>query len=51
MDDIYKTAQAEIEENENSVDFIEADAEVVSADAEVVAAEPENTVPDFMKGE
>lgn len=44
MDDIYKTAQAEIEENENSVDFIEADAEVV-------AAEPENTVPDFMKGE
>lgn len=51
MDDIYKTAQAEIEENENSVDFIEADAEVVSADAEVVAAEPENSVPDFMKGE
>lgn len=44
MDDIYKTAQAEIEENENSVEFIEADAEVV-------AAEPENTVPDFMKGE
>lgn len=51
MDDIYKTAQAEIEENENSVDFIEADAEVVSADAEVVAAEPENSMPDFMKGE
>lgn len=44
MDDIYKTAQAEIEENENSVDFIEADAEVV-------AAEPENSMPDFMKGE
>ena len=51
MDDIYKTAQAEIEENEISVDFIEADAEVVSADAEVVAAEPENAMPDFMKGE
>lgn len=51
MDDIYKTAQAEIEENENSVEFIEADAEVVSADAEVVAAEPENSIPDFMKGE
>lgn len=51
MDDIYKTAQAEIEENENSVDFIEADAEVVSADAEVVAAEPENSMQDFMKGE
>lgn len=44
MDDIYKTAQAEIEENENSVEFIEADAEVV-------AAEPENSMPDFMKGE
>lgn len=51
MDDIYKTAQAEIEENENSVDFIEADAEVVSADAEVVAEEPDNAMPDFMKGE
>lgn len=25
MDDIYKTAQAEIKENENSVEFIEAD--------------------------
>lgn len=44
MDDIYKTVQAEIEENENSVEFIEADAEVV-------AAEPENSMPDFMKGE
>lgn len=44
MDDIYKTAQAEIKENENSVEFIEADAEVV-------AAEPENSMPDFMKGE
>ena len=44
MDDIYKTAQAEIEENENSVEFIEADAEVV-------AAEPESAMPDFMKGE
>lgn len=44
MDDIYKTAQAEIEENENSVEFIEADAEVV-------AAEPENSMPDFVKGE
>ena len=44
MDDIYKTAQAEIEENENSVEFIEADAEVV-------AEEPENSMPDFMKGE
>lgn len=51
MDDIYKTAQAEIEENENSVEFIETDAEVVSTDAEVVAAEPENAMPDFMKGE
>lgn len=51
MDDIYKTAQAEIEENENSVEFIEADAEAVSDDAEVVAAEPENSMPDFMKGE
>lgn len=51
MDDIYKTAQAEIEENENSVDFIEADAEVVSADAKVVAEEPDNAMPDFMKGE
>lgn len=51
MDDIYKTAQAEIEENENSVDFIEADAEVVSADTEVVAEEPDNAMPDFMKGE
>lgn len=51
MDDIYKTAQAEIEENENSVDFIEADAEVVSADAKVVVEEPDNAMPDFMKGE
>lgn len=44
MDEVYQVAQAEIAENANSVEFVEADAEVV-------AAEPENSMPDFMKGE
>ena len=44
MDEVYQVAQAEIAENANSVEFVEADAEVV-------AAEPDNAMPDFMKGE
>lgn len=42
--ELMEQAQNDISENANSVEFVESDAEVV-------AAEPENTVPDFMKGE
>lgn len=42
--ELMEQAQNDISENANSVEFVEADAEVV-------AAEAENSMPDFMKGE
>jgi len=42
--ELMEQAQNDISENANSVEFVESDAEVV-------AAEPENSMPDFMKGE
>lgn len=44
VDELMEQAQNDISENANSVEFVESDAEVV-------AAEPENSMPDFMKGE
>ena len=44
MDELQAQVKNDISENANSVEFVEADAEVV-------AAEPDNAMPDFMKGE